>query len=99
MVSEQAVYSPQTLALLLGGFLLYISSVLLKVSIPLMAMKKKAGWYIATSTALATAVVSFQGFVVRHSTEWLQGGMLSAILLAILLIPAFKHFFIEKGEW
>lgn len=99
MVSEQAVYSPQTLALLLGGFLLYISSVLLIVSIPLMAMKKKAGWYIATGTALATAVVSFQGFVVRHSTEWMQGGVLSAILLAILLIPAFKNFFIEKGEW
>lgn len=98
MVSEQAVYSPQTLALLLGGFLLYISSVLLIVSIPLMAMKKKAGWYIATGTALATAVVSFQGFVVRHSTEWLQGGMLSAVLLAILLIPAFKQFLIEKGE-
>jgi hypothetical protein len=97
-VSEQAVYSPQTLALLLGGFLLYIASVLLIVSIPLMAMKNKTGWYIATATALATAVVSFQGFVVRHSTEWLQGGVLSAILLAILLIPAFKNLLIEKGE-
>ena len=98
MVSEKAVYSPQTLALLLGGFLLYIASVLLVVSIPLMAMKKKSGWYIATATALATAVVSFQGFVVRGSTEWLQGGMLSTFLLAILLIPAFKQFLIEKGE-
>ncbi len=98
MVSEKAVYSPQTLALLLGGFLLYIASALLIVSIPLMAMKNKAGWYIATTAALATAVVSFQGFIVRHSTEWLQGGMLSAVLLAVLLIPAFKQFLIEKGE-
>lgn len=98
MVSEQAVYSPQTLALLLGGFLLYIASALLIVSIPLMAMKNKAGWYIATTAALATAVVSFQGFIVRHSTEWLQGGMLSAVLLAVLLIPAFKQFLIEKGD-
>jgi len=98
MISDPAVYSPQTLALLLGGFLLYISSVLLIVSIPLMAMRNKTGWYIAVSTALATAVVSFQGFVVRHSTEWLQGGVLSAILLAILIIPAFKTFLIEKGE-
>jgi hypothetical protein len=98
MVSENAVYSPQTLALLLGGFLLYISSVLLIVSIPLMAMKNKAGWYMATATALATAVVSFQGFVVRSSTEWLQGGLLSSVLLAILLIPAFKNLLIEKGE-
>lgn len=98
MVSDQAVYSPQTLALLLGGFLLYIASVLLVVSIPLMAMKKKSGWYIATATALATAVVSFQGFIVRHSTEWLQGGLLSTALLVILLIPAFKQFLIEKGD-
>lgn len=97
-ISDKAVYSPQTLALLLGGFLLYIASVLLIVSIPLMAMKNKAGWYIATATALATVVVSFQGFIVRHSIEWLQGGMLSAVLLAILLIPAFKQFLIEKGE-
>ena len=97
-VSEKAVYSPQTLALLLGGFLLYIASVLLIVSIPLMAMKNKTGWYIATATTLATVVVSFQGFIVRHSTEWLQGGMLSAVLLAIPLIPAFKQFLIEKGD-
>jgi hypothetical protein len=97
-VSEKAVYSPQTLALLLGGFLLYVASVLLIVSIPMLAMKNKTGWYLATTAALATAVVSFQGFVIRHSTEWLQGGMLSAILLAILLIPAFKNLLIEKGE-
>jgi len=98
-LTENAVYSPQTLALLLGGFLLYISSVLLIVSIPLMAMKKKVGWYIATSTALATAFVSIQGFFVRNSTEWLQGGMLSALLFIILIAPPFKKFFIEKGEW
>jgi len=98
MVSDQAVYSPQTLALLLGGFLLYVASVLLIVSIPLLAMKNKAGWYIATTAALATAVVSFQGFVVRSSTEWLQGGILSLGLLAILVIPAFKNQLIEKGE-
>jgi hypothetical protein len=97
-VSEKAVYSPQTLALLLGGFLLYVASVLLIVSIPMLAMKNKTGWYLATTAALATAVVSFQGFVIRHSTEWLQGGVLSAILLAILLIPAFKNLLIEKGE-
>ncbi len=99
MVSEQAVYSPQTLALLLGGFMLYVSSVLLIVAIPLMAMKKKAGWYIATSTALATAFVSVQGFIVRNSMEWLQGGMLSLLLFVILILPFFKKFFIEEGEW
>jgi len=98
-LAQPIVYSPQTLALLLGGFMLYVSSVLLLVSIPLMAMKKKAGWYIATSTALATAFVSIQGFLVRNSTEWLQGGILSLLLFVILLLPVFKKFFIEEGEW
>jgi hypothetical protein len=98
-VSEQAVYSPQTLALLLGGFLLYMSSVALILSIPFLALKKKIGWYIATSSALATAVVSFQGFLVRSSTEWLQGAMLSTVLLIILLIPTFKNMVLPKGEW
>ena len=95
---ETPVYSPQTLALLLGGYMLYVSSVLLLISIPLMAMKKKAGWYIATSTALGTAIVSFQGYFVRHSMEWMQGGLLSLLLFAILMIPAFKQFLIEEGE-
>jgi len=94
----EPVYSPQTLALLLGGYLLYVSSVLLIIAIPLMAMKKKSGWYIATSTALATAVVSFQGFFVRHSTEWLQGGLLSALLFVILLLPIFKKYLIADGD-
>jgi hypothetical protein len=98
LIHESPVYSPQTLALLLGGFLLYVSSVLLLVSIPLVAMKKKAGWYIAASTALATAFVSFQGYFVRHSMEWMQGGMLSLLLFVILILPVFKKHLIEEGD-
>jgi len=96
--SEQMVYSPQTLALLLGGYLNYVSSAILILAIPFLAMKNKIGWYMATTAALATAASSFQGFFVRHSTEWLQGGFLSLALLVILLIPIFKKFLIEEGE-
>ncbi len=97
-VSEQMVYSPQTLALLLGGYLNYVSSAILVLAIPFMAMKKKVGWYMATTAALATAASSFQGYFVRHSVEWLQGGFLSLGLLIILLIPIFKNFFVPEGE-
>ena len=96
--SQQMVYSPQTLALLLGGYLNYVSSAMLILAIPFLAMKNKIGWYIATTAALATAASSFQGFFVRHSTEWLQGGFLSLALLVILLIPIFKNFLIAEGE-
>ncbi len=99
-LAQPILYSPQTLALLLGGFLLYVSSVLLIIAIPLMAVKNKAGWYIATGTALATAFVSIQGFVVRNSTEWLQGGILSLLLFVVLMLPVFKKFFLAEGdEW
>ncbi len=97
-LSEQMVYSPQTLALLLGGYLNYASSAILVLAIPFMAMKKKVGWYMATTAALATAASSFQGYFVRHSFEWLQGGFLSLGLLIILLIPIFKNFFVPEGE-
>jgi hypothetical protein len=40
-----------------------------------------------------------QGFVVRHFPEWMQGGVLSTILLASLPITGFKNLLIEKGEW
>jgi len=96
--SQQMIYSPQTLALLLGGYLNYVSSAMLILAIPFLAMKNKFGWYMATTAALATAASSFQGFFVRHSTEWLQGGFLSLALLIILLIPIFKKFLIAEGE-
>ncbi|MCK5674310.1 MAG: hypothetical protein KAH95_13095 [Spirochaetales bacterium] len=97
-LTEHAVYSPQTLALLLGGYLNYISAAMLIIAIPFLAMKKKVGYYMATTAALATAAASFQGFFVRHSTEWLQGGFLSTALLIILLLPVFKKFFIPEEE-
>ena len=99
MVSDQAVYSPQTLALLLGGFLLYIASVLLIVSIPLMAMKNKIGLVHCHRHRAGYRCCQFPGL---HRAPVPPSGckadLLSSVLLAILLIPAFKQFLIEKGE-
>ena len=94
--SKEMVYSPQTLALLLGGYLNYISTALLIISIPFMTMKKKIGWYMATTAAIATAASSYQGYFVRHSHEWLMGGFLSTALLIVLLLPIFKKMFITE---
>lgn len=96
--SKEMVYSSQTLALLLGGYLLYISSAMLIVSIPFLALKKKIGWYMATTASLATAMASFQGFIVRDSHEWMAGGLLSLGLLVVLMLPVFKKMFIAEEE-
>lgn len=94
LMNNEAIYSPQTLTLLLGGYGLYISSFIMIFSIPFMFMKKPIGWYMATSAAIATAVASFQGYIVRDSFEWGQGGVMSTALLIILLIPYYRKMFL-----
>lgn len=91
LTSKAAIYDPNTLALLLGGYLNYVSTGLMLLAIPFMAMRKKVGWYMAVTGALATACASYQGYFVRHSHEWLQGGFLSTALLIVLVIPVFKR--------
>ncbi len=96
--SDAAVYSPHTLALLLGGYLNYVSTAMIMLAIPFMAMRKKIGWYMAATASLATAAVSYQGFLVRNSHEWLQGGFLSTALLIVLLIPVFRRMFFPEEK-
>lgn len=98
VIHTEAVYSAQTLTLLLGGYGLYIASVIMILAIPFMFMKKRIGWYMATGAAIATAVASFQGYIVRHSFEWGQGCAMSTALLLILLIPYYRRMFLPEGD-
>jgi hypothetical protein len=89
-------YDPNTLVLLLGGFMNYLASYLMILAIPFLALKKKFGYYTILGTSLATALIGFQGYIVRHSFEWGVGGVLSLALFGLFLIPVFKNFFIEE---
>ena len=94
--TTEAVYDPNTLTLLLGGFMNYASSFLMVLAIPFLAMKKKVGYYIVLATSLATALIGFDGYIVRHSFEWMVGGLMSFALFVMFLLPFFKQFFIEE---
>ena len=94
--TTEAVYDPNTLTLLLGGFMNYASSFLMVLAIPFLAMKKKIGYYIVLATSLATALIGFDGYIVRHSFEWMVGGLMSLALFVMFLLPFFKQFFIEE---
>ena len=94
----QPEYDPNTLTLLLGGFMNYASSYLMIIAIPFLAMKKKFGYYIVLTTALATALIGFDGYFVRSSFEWFIGGVMSLALFIMFLLPIFKNVFIEKEE-
>lgn len=89
-------YDPNTLTLLLGGFMNYASSYLMILAIPFLAMKKKIGYYTVLATALATGLIGIDGYIVRHSFEWMVGGIMSLALFAMFLLPVFKNFFIEE---
>ena len=99
IASKEAVYNPNTLLLLLGGYMNYASSYLMVIAIPFLAMKKKIGYYIVSSTALATALIGFNGYVVRDSFEWAVGGVMSLILLVIFNLPIFKPFYLKEEDF
>ncbi len=93
----EPIYDPNTLTLLLGGFMNYAASGLMVFAIPFLALKKKAGYYIVSTAALATALIGLDGFIVRHSHEWLIGGVMSAVLFIMFQLPIFKQFFVEEN--
>jgi len=93
---SKPTYDPNTLVLLLGGYMNYLASYLMILAIPFLALKKKFGYYTILGTSLATALIGFQGYIVRHSFEWGVGGLLSLALFGMFLIPMFKNLFIEE---
>ncbi len=95
---KDPTYNPNTLTLLLGGYMNYVSSFLMIIAIPFLAMKKKFGYYTVLTTALATALIGFDGYFVRNSFEWLVGGLLSLALFALFLLPVFKRMFVDEDE-
>ena len=96
--TAEYVYNPNTLTLFLGGYLNYVASFLMILSIPFMVMRKKFGYFMAISATLASAFVSFDGFLVRDSFEWLVGGFMSLALFVVLILPVFKQFLVEEDD-
>ncbi len=93
---SKPTYNPDTLVLLLGGFMNYLASYLMIAAVPFLALRKKFGYYTILGTSLATALIGFQGYIVRHSFEWGVGGLLSLLLFVVFLIPVFRNFFVQE---
>ncbi len=95
---SKPVYNPNTLALLLGGYVNYISSFLLIFALPFLALRKKFGYYTVLGVGIASSLASFYVFIVRHTPEWGMGGVLSLLLLLVFLIPSFRDLFVEEEK-
>jgi hypothetical protein len=77
--------------LTLSGEVNWIGVVLLLISIPLLALRRSSGWWLAFLAALAILAIDAPTQLVRTRTlDYLYGSLLSAGLLLWLSLPAFK---------
>jgi len=80
--------------LFLGGFVMYAATVLFFVTIGFMAARKELGWYTGMIAGIVTFAGAFLTYIDRYNVpsgqEWLRGAMLSAVFVAILVIPWIK---------
>jgi hypothetical protein len=93
--NKEAVYDPNTIALLLGGYGNYLASYLMVFLIPFVFLRKKWAYNAMLMATVFSAIASLQNFFVRDSFEWAIGGLMSIGLLVFLLIPIFKQYLVE----
>ena len=86
--------------LTLSGEVNWIAVIMLFISIPLLAMHKPIGWWLALIAALSLLVIDIPTQIVRTKTlDYMVGALLATGLLICLLIPDFKELLIgEKAQ-
>jgi hypothetical protein len=84
--------------LTLSGEVNWVGTIMLIVSIPLLAMNKKSGWWLAFISALSILVVDVPTQILRTKTlDYLYGSLLAIALLVFLSLPPFKTQLVSRG--
>jgi len=77
--------------LTVGGPMGYIVSIGAFLTIPLLAARKRSGWYVGLGTGLLAIISDFPTQLVRRVTfDFLVGGLLGLALVVVLVIPAVR---------
>ncbi|NOR87418.1 MAG: hypothetical protein GQ527_07400, partial [Bacteroidales bacterium] len=84
--NKQAIYDPNTIALLLGGYGNYIASYLMVFLIPFVFLRQRWAYNALLMSTVLSAIATFQNYFVRGSFEWAIGGIMSLGLLVFLLL-------------
>jgi hypothetical protein len=75
----------------------WIATLLLFASIPLLAIRKYAGWLLALIAASSVLLIdTFTQLIRTRTLDYLYGSILAAAVLVFLLLPAFKKRLIEE---
>lgn len=82
-----------------GWLTLWVAMVLLILSIYLLGLKKKSGYYAALIGGLVTLVGSSATHYVRHATlDYLFGALMGLSIVVMLLIPSFKKVLLGESD-
>jgi hypothetical protein len=83
--------------LTLSGEVNWIAVVMLLSAIPLLAMRKKSGWWLALIAALSILSINIPTQIIRTKTlDYLYGALLAGGLTVFLLLPRFKTSLLEE---
>lgn len=81
------------------GDICWIGAAALIASIPLIVMRKRAGWLITLVTTLSILAIDAPTQIIRTSTyDYLYGSLLAAGLLILLLLPIFRRRLLPGSE-
>ena len=75
----------------------WICFIMLMISIPLLAMRKRSGWYLALISAIAILVIDAPTQIIRTKTlDYLYGSLLAIGVLFFIALPVFKQALIGE---
>ena len=75
-----------------NGEVNWVATILLVISIPLLAVSKKKGWWLAVIAASAILMLDAFTYIFRHTTgDFLYGSLLAIGVLFFTVVPYFKN--------
>ena len=80
-----------------AGEVNWVSALVLFISIPFLAMKKKAGWWLAVIPAITILMINVPTQFIRTKTlDYLYGSLLAAGVLFFTMLPFFKEHLLSS---
>ena len=80
-----------------AGEVNWVAAILLFISIPLLAMKKKSGWWLAVIPAVTILMINVPTQFIRTKTlDYLYGSLLAIGVLFFTVTPYFKRYLLAN---
>lgn len=77
----------------------WVAFILLVISIPLLAVGMKRGWWLALIAAVSILLINIPTQFIRTSTlDYLYGALIAAALLVFLGLPTFRRQLLDEGS-